>query len=116
VYEIQYQIQLCINQLFVTTPITTLDDHVLICKSCEREIKHGKPFDSNLQNHIIENKSNMNFVSMLNNIEECFIASHFAFFTNFAIARIQTIQNTWECCECSNQFESSSKCIHVCAI
>jgi hypothetical protein len=64
---------------FAIIPITTLDDHVLICKLCERKIKHGKPFDSNLRNHVMENKPNMNFVSMLNNIEECLITPCFAF-------------------------------------
>jgi hypothetical protein len=72
-YQIQYQTKSCINQVFATIPITTLDDHVLICKSYERKIKHGKLFYSNPHNDIIQNKPNMNFVSMLNNIEERFI-------------------------------------------
>jgi hypothetical protein len=60
-------------------------NHALICKSCERKIKHGKPFDSNLKNHIIENKPNMNFILMLNNITEHLIAPCFAFAPTFQL-------------------------------
>ncbi len=45
----------------------------------QKEIKHGKPFDSNLQNHIIKIKPNMNFILMLSNIKEHLIAPCFAF-------------------------------------
>jgi hypothetical protein len=45
----------------------------------QKEIKHGKPFDSNLQNHIIKLKPNMNFILMLSNIKEHLIAPCFAF-------------------------------------
>jgi hypothetical protein len=53
---------------------------------------------------------------MLIYIEKCLMAPHLAFALIFLIPRIQTIQMTWECYECSNQFQSSSKCIIVYAI
>jgi hypothetical protein len=60
-------------------------NHVLIYKSCERKIKHGKPLDSTLQNHIVENKPNMIFILMLNNIKEHLMAPCLAFAPTFQL-------------------------------
>ncbi len=85
----------------------------MIFDSCKRKIKHGKPFDSNLQNHIIQNKSNMIFVLMLNNIEEYLIAPCHAFVQFFQLQGYGQYKNTSKCCEWFNEIESSSKCIIV---
>ncbi len=51
----------------------------------QKEIKHGKPFDSNLQNHIIKIKPNMNFILMLSNIKEHLITPWLAFAQTFQL-------------------------------
>jgi hypothetical protein len=61
-------------------------------------------------------RPNMNLVLMSSNIEERLITPCLAFAKKISIIRIQTIQNIWECCECSDQFESRSKCTIAYAI
>ncbi len=80
----------------------------IIYKLCENNIKYGKPFNSTLQSH--------EFCFNVNLYWRMFDCTSHCICTYFLIARIQTIWNTWECCECSNQFESSSKCTIVYAI
>jgi hypothetical protein len=64
----------------------TMQD-VLICNSCKKILNLEIPFDFVLRNHIMDNKLNMKFLSMLNKIEKCLIAPHLSFTQIFQLQK-----------------------------
>jgi hypothetical protein len=55
------------------------NDNVFICNSCQKKINLKQPLNFMLYDYIVINKSNMEFVLMLNKVEECLVAPWFAF-------------------------------------
>jgi hypothetical protein len=60
--------------------ITNFKNHLQMCRYCGKNIDFDKLLNNiHLHSHIINNKSSMKFVSMLNKKKESFIVSHLAF-------------------------------------
>ncbi len=68
-----YASQSCIEQFSDAIKNVKLNDHVLICKICENKIKMKQPLDLMLWNYIVTNKLDMEFLLMVNKIEDCLI-------------------------------------------
>ncbi len=58
---------------------------MIICKGCQKKINLEHPLNLILQDYIVTNKPYMEFVLMLNKIEECLIALQLVFVQSFQL-------------------------------
>jgi hypothetical protein len=65
--------KLYIKKLPTDLKMKKIKDRILICNYCGKKIDCGKKLNMTLPKHIINNKSNLKFVPILNKIEECLI-------------------------------------------
>jgi len=73
-HQVLYASQSYIKQFLDAIKNVKFNDHVLICKGCQKKINLKQPLNLILQDYIIINKLDMEFLLMLNKVEECLIA------------------------------------------
>jgi len=74
--------------------------HVLTYMSCVKKRNSNGLLGLALWNHIIHNPLNMNFISLLNTIEECLMAPCLAFAQFLNWKDIVNMEYMWKHCKC----------------